>query len=397
MFQRENESCDKYHNKHRMRNLTFVLIFGLVLAVAFVPSTRVVWGQASTGSAPLVSTRSNFNLGTGDLLKGHNSTGYTPRNIPGLQSGQCPKELVVLVHGVWVDGRFQINALEDSKEIFERARMSLVHDSYTFPLVGFSWDSNTAISKDGSGWNIAKLIAKDNGPKLAQFILDYLNTCKQHNQDTKIRLVSHSMGARVILSALESLDNNQQWNRNHFKIASVHLLGPAVDDEEVSKNILYIVKNPLSLFNKAEWFDPYGVKSAYGKAIEDVVVKFYNLYNPKDKVLGAPFLYEFYDQDRPLGLEGQQADTSKPSNYIQTDVENNIAPLCDANADHKPDFPFETGSIVGIGNNHAGYVGLRDPANNKILADDGVMGIVVSNWNNSTAPKKHYPSSITEC
>jgi pimeloyl-ACP methyl ester carboxylesterase len=278
--------------KYGVRDFIFIILFGYLLIVTILSFAHVVLGQTSSASNQLVSTRGNFNLDTGELLQGHSPIDYSPRNIPGLQSGQCPKEMVILVHGVWVAGEFKINALEDSSEIFDRARMSLKHNSYTFPLVGFSWDSNTTISRDGSGWNIAKLIAKDNGPKLAQFILDYLNGCKQHSQDTKIRLIGHSMGARVILSALDSLNNDQLWNKNNFKIASVHLLGPAVDDEEVSKNIVYIVKNPSSsLFDTSEWFDPYGVKSAYGKAIENVVVKFYNLYNPKDKVLGGPFLY----------------------------------------------------------------------------------------------------------
>ena len=283
------------------------------------------------------------------MLRGHDSTDYMAINVPGLQSSQCPKEMVVLVHGIWVDGRIGINALEDSSEIFDRARMSLAHNHYTNPLVGFSWDSNTAISIDGSGWNIGKLIAKDNGPKLAQFIFDYMNTCKQHNQDTKIRLIGHSMGARVILSALESLDSNQQWNRNNFKITSVHLLGAAVDDDEVSKNILYIVKNPTTLFILREWFDLYGIKSAYGKAIEDVGPRFYNLYNPQDKALGDPRLYQFYDQDKPLGLDGAQSGIAIPSNYIPINVEDKTAPLCDANGDGRPDFPFDSRFEVGEG------------------------------------------------
>jgi pimeloyl-ACP methyl ester carboxylesterase len=365
-------------------------------------STMVAWGQTTittaTGSPPLVSTRSNFNLGTGELLRGHNSTDYVAMNVPGLQSSQCSKEMVVLVHGIWVDGMIGVNALEDSSEIFDRARMSLAHNHYTNPLVGFSWDSNTKISPDGSGWNIGKLIAKDNGPKLAQFILDYMNTCKQHNQDTKIRVIGHSMGARVILSALESLDSNQQWNRNNFKIASVHFLGAAVDDEEVSKNIMYIVKNPSSLlFNPLGWFDPYGIKSAYGKAMEDVVMRFYNLYDPQDKLLGNPQLYQFYDQDRPLGLDGAQTDIAKPSNYNQTDVEDKTAPLCDANGDGRPDYPFDLGSEVSIGNNHAGYIGFRDATNHNTLVDDGAMNVVVSNWNNSTATQKHFSPTTTTC
>ena len=197
-----------------MRNSVIIPIFILLAAMfSLLPSsTMVAEGQTTTtatDSPPLVSTRGNFNLGTGELLRGHNSTDYMAMNVPGLHSSQCPKEMVVLVHGIWVGGRiyiYGVNAVEDSSEIFDRARMSLAHNHYTNPLVGFSWDSNTKISIDGSGWNIGKLIAKHNGPKLAQFILDYMNTCKQHNQDTKIRLISHSMGARVILSALESLE-----------------------------------------------------------------------------------------------------------------------------------------------------------------------------------------------
>jgi pimeloyl-ACP methyl ester carboxylesterase len=392
-----------WNRKNRSCNRTVVIIPVIILLAAtftlLLSPTMVARGQTTraTGSLPLVSTRSNFNLGTGELLRGHNSTDYMAMNVPGLQSSQCPKEMVVLVHGIWVDGTFGVNAFEDSSEIFDRARMSLAHNHYTSPLVGFSWDSNTKISRDESGWNIGKLIAKENGPKLAQFILDYMNTCKQHNEDTKIRLIGHSMGARVILSALESLDSNQQWNRNKFKIDSVHLLGAAVDDEEVSKNILYIVKNPSTLFDLQEWFDPYGVKSAYGKAIEDVVLRFYNLYDPHDKLLGDPKRYQFYEQDKPLGLDGAQSGIAIPSNYIPVNVENKTAPLCDANGDGRPDLPFDSGSEVGIGDNHSGYIGFRDATNHNTLIDDGAMNVVVSNWNNSTATQKHFSPATTTC
>jgi pimeloyl-ACP methyl ester carboxylesterase len=392
---RENRSCN------RVRNFVIISIVILLASIFTLLSlsTTIAMSQTTTasGSSPLVSTRNNFNLGTGELLQGYNSTDYKIMNVPGLQSSQCLKEMVVLVHGIWVDGTIGVNALEDSSEIFDRARMSLAHDHYTNPLVGFSWDSNTKISFDGSGWNIGKLIAKENGPKLAQFILDYMNTCKQRNQDTKVRLIGHSMGARVILSALESLDSNQQWNRNNFKISSVHLLGAAVDDEEVSKNMLYIVKNPATLFELQEWFDPYGIKSAYGKAIEDEVLRFYNLYDPQDKVLGDPNLYQFYYQDKPLGLDGAQSGIAIPSNYIPINVEDKTAPLCDANGDDKPDLPFKSGSEVGIGDNHAGYIGFRDATNHNILLDDGAMNVIVSNWNNSTATQKHFSPATTTC
>ena len=49
------------------------------------------------------------------------------------------------------------------------------------------------------------------------------------------------------------------WKNNGFKIASVHLMGAAVDDEEVSKNPLDISSDSTNANT---------VKSAYGKAIE---------------------------------------------------------------------------------------------------------------------------------
>jgi pimeloyl-ACP methyl ester carboxylesterase len=396
-------SKKKIYSKWRLaenkafRLFMFILIFGAIPTLILPAPSSLVASAQVANSIPMVSTRGHFDLNTGELLPGHNFTDYTATNVPGLQVGSCPKELVIFVHGIWVDGRFGVNALENFTEMLDRINMSLAHNDYRFPVVGFSWDSNTTISPDGSGWNIGKLLAKDNGPKLAQFVLDYMNTCEEHNQDTKVRLVGHSMGARVILSSLQSLDTNQEWNRGHFKIASVHLLGAAVDNEEVSTSLLYIVRNPLSLFNLNEWFDPYGIKSAYGKSIEDVVVKFYNLLNTQDKLLGDPKLYQFYDQDRPLGLDGAQADISRPANYIQTDVADQIAPSCDANGDHRPDFPFEKGQEVGIGDNHAAYIGSRDPLNNKTIIDDGAIGVVVSNWNNSTLPVKQFQPSTTTC
>ena len=67
--------------------------------------------------------------------------------------------------------------------------MSLENNSYSIPLVGFSWDSD----KD---WGAAKKIAKNNGPKLANFIIDYVDTCKQqHKKDANIKIISHSLGA----------------------------------------------------------------------------------------------------------------------------------------------------------------------------------------------------------
>ena len=67
------------------------------------------------------------------------------------------------------------------------------------PVIGFSWDSNTAI--DELGWNIAKSIANQNGPNLAKFIVDFKDKCP----NDELRIIAHSMGSRVTLSAIQSL------------------------------------------------------------------------------------------------------------------------------------------------------------------------------------------------
>ena len=72
---------------------------------------------------------------------------------------------------------------------------------------------------------------------LAKFILDYKKECPNDN----LRIIAHSLGSRVILSAMQSLHDNQIMNDNHSdvwnkKIKSVHILGAAVDAEQISMN-----------------------------------------------------------------------------------------------------------------------------------------------------------------
>ena len=76
------------------------------------------------------------------------------------------------MHG-W--GASQANATEQTK----RVKMSLNNDSYYMPVIGFSWDSNVP----QGGWTVSTIIAKQNGPKLAQFILDFMDKCPQSKSD----------------------------------------------------------------------------------------------------------------------------------------------------------------------------------------------------------------------
>ncbi|MBV9176195.1 MAG: alpha/beta hydrolase [Nitrososphaeraceae archaeon] len=299
---------------------------------------------ANATYTPLVSTRANFDTSTSLLLPNHSKTDYAATDVPGLQVGKCPAEIVIYVHGL---GATQIDATEQT----ERVKMSLNNNSYYNPVIGFSWDSNTP---KGASTDAA-LIAKQQGPKLAHFILDFKNECP----DSKVRMIGHSMGARVILSTLASLHKNTEWKSENFKLASVHLLGAGV----------------ASLWNV------YGIKSPVRNIIEQVVIKFYNYFDPKDKVLSGT--YPRVELHTALGNTRAQKRISLPSNYIQRDVQNDILPLCDADADGKPDLGLTSKDCNAMerGFNHMGYMGFRDPTTKKLM-DDGVMNLVVSDWKN---------------
>jgi len=134
-----------------------------------------------------VSTRGHFD-------QYRNLMSVDPYNPFNFQSIGCSQEAVIYVHGVWTssgqEGDNTGQMFENADEIFNRGRLSLENRSYIFPLIGFSWDSDTEISSDG--WRYAQIIAKENGPKLAQFIIDFTDWCRQQNRDINIRLIGHS-------------------------------------------------------------------------------------------------------------------------------------------------------------------------------------------------------------
>ncbi|RPJ26999.1 MAG: hypothetical protein EHM25_11495, partial [Nitrosopumilales archaeon] len=88
----------------------------------------------------IVSTRGHFNhLTTGELVSGHNITGYEYHNDNGSGIGSeiiCPhqKEIAIYIHGEWTDET-------SANEQFDRVAKSLTVNNYSIPLTGFSWDS----------------------------------------------------------------------------------------------------------------------------------------------------------------------------------------------------------------------------------------------------------------
>jgi hypothetical protein len=297
-------------------------------------------------NSPTVSTRGHFDLATGELIPGHNSTDYLYYNdFSGNTSGvakneiTCPpqREIVIYIHGPWTD---VISANEQAN----RTAMSLESNNYSIPLTSFSWDSNTPFNEEG--WKDAKTIAASNGPKLAQFILDFKNKCKESN----IRLIAHSLGAAVVNSTLVSLSNNPNTD---FNITSVHLLGAAIDRGEIASN------------------------ATFGKAIENVVDKFYNLRSSEDNML--EYIYRYIENDDALGLLGIQHSLPLPRDYSERQVDTEIPPIQDADGNNKLDcFDF---FVLLPGDNHCGYMGFRGiPPLENVIRSDGSMDIVVRDW-----------------
>lgn len=195
-----------------------VIILGIIAAL--ISTLPEAWTNAATVPAYEITTRGNLEHPRYVQGSGHTHT-YPLLDIEQLKN-TCPIEILIFVHGR--------NLTESkAKERFDRVKMSLEHNNYTVPIIGFSWDSNIS-------WFEAKSIAKDNRPRLAQFITDYKVECKNQHRDSKVRLIGHSLGSRVILGTLASLNKNPTLNNitNNFAIASVHLMGATVDDE-VSK------------------------------------------------------------------------------------------------------------------------------------------------------------------
>jgi Alpha/beta hydrolase of unknown function (DUF900) len=326
---------------------TAIIIVQLSLSqFVYVTGQNTIQARALDSYKNTISTRGHFDLATGELIPGHNSTDYLYyNNFSGNATGGaqnaliCPpqKEIVIYIHGDWADEA-------SANEQVNRTAMSLGSNNYTIPLTSFTWDSNTPFSEEG--WKDAKAIAVSNGPKLAQFILDFKNKCKESN----IRLIAHSLGAAVVNSTVVSLSNNPNTD---FNITSVHLLGAAIDRGEIASN------------------------ATFGKAIEKVVDKFYNLRSPEDNML--EYIYRHIEIEDALGLLGIQHSLPLPRDYNERQVDTEIPPIQDADGNSKLDcFDF---FILLPGDNHCGYMGFRglSPLDN-IVRDDGSMDVVVQDW-----------------
>ncbi len=151
---------------------------------------------------------------------------------------------------------------------------------YEGTVIGYSWDSDIA---GKLGFGLAEDCADKNAPKLARFLTEYRRACP----NGVLRLVSHSLGARVIMETLKVLEAN----KSGIKIDSVHMLGAAIDNEAPTR----------------EWPASY-------RAFANRVGHTFNYWNSDDPVL--TFAYPGW----PLGESGVEWGNTPPKNYTDIKV-----------------------------------------------------------------------------
>ena len=218
-----------------------------------------------TRPIPRISTRGYYDLSTGETLKNNHYQFYPKKDLQHLIGS---KELVIMIHGLRNN---HSGALK--KTLIAQNRLKKL--GYLHPVIGYSYDSNTVgahlISQAKHALDVGVIIAKKNGRNLGLFIEDF----KAISHKTKIRLMGHSLGSQVILSAIERLSKK---NQNDAVIESVHFFGASIS-------------NSILLSKK------------YGKLLDKVINdKIINYYSPTDEVLfwGSKANYV----DNPLGLNG---------------------------------------------------------------------------------------------
>lgn len=282
---------------------------------------------------------------------------FSTRNIPSFNPAQmtqqidyaitkfnfgCPSEIAIYIHG--------FNKDQNDAEEFNRIQMSLKHNNYTIPIIGFSWNSKTE-------WDKAKVNAINSGGELTKFIIAFKNKCP----NTNIHIIAHSLGAAVVENTLNNLDfylNSNISNDTSKIIKSVHLLGAAIDNKLIADN------------------------TTFGNAIEHSVENFYNLFNSQDD--GLEF-NKNYEKHEPLGLVGAPY-MKIPLNYNDKNVTSELPLISYADGDGNLEECFEDiyKPVLMQGDNHCGYIGFRQPFSDSLIHDgDGVINIVVEDWKKS--------------
>ncbi|MFQ5496600.1 MAG: DUF726 domain-containing protein [Nitrosopumilus sp.] len=214
---------------------------------------------------PRISTRGYYDLFDGKTLKTNSYYLYPKKDFKKLVGS---KELTIMIHGLRNDNTGAV-----AKVLLAKNRLHKL--GYLFPVIGFSYDSNTTgahlIKHAKRALAAGQIIAKKNGRNLGTFLEDF----KKSSPTTKIRLMGHSLGSQVILSTLEYLSKKK---KNAGIVESVYFFGASITEDAPSSK-------------------------KYGKILQTIVnKKILNHYAPSDEVL------QWADNEKyvkgPLGLHG---------------------------------------------------------------------------------------------
>lgn len=183
-------------------------------------------------------------------------------------------EVCIFVHG-W-------NGREGSDDQAYAIDLALQEAGYSAPVIAASWASDTLNFWEAEG------NADDAGVRLGRWLRDTF----RGNESTTIRVIAHSLGARVILGALADLDGD-------VVIDTVSLVGAAVEDDSVCNS------------------------GRYADGIRSSARELYNYHSTDDGTVCT--LYDFSTVEDGLGCDGADCGHwwfggSTPDNYHDVDV-----------------------------------------------------------------------------
>lgn len=285
MEQSDQTNCEAGRQTTRRR---FLVGAGTAALVGTVPGTASAEGDGdSTPEAPddypLISTRDHFRVswyGGVNLVDSETEQSYQKDgDWAGYDEGE--DAVTVFVHG------WNLNEDQGRNAAFTCDQALSDNDFDSF-AISYNWDADEG--RDiGRGWKAAKQIASRNGPKFANWITDFAE-----NDGRTLRIIAHSLGARVVASALATLD---EWNSTD-SVEAVALLGGAIDDESVETD------------------------EEYGGPIENTTGQFDNYHKVDDDVLA--WAYSSAEFDSAVGQYGIEDEDDAPDNYSDHDVTDSV-------------------------------------------------------------------------
>ena len=223
---------------------------------------------------PRISTRGFYDLASGTRLKKKSYDLYPKKFFEEL--GEY-SEFTIMVHGLR-------NNKSDALAKFLTAQKRLKQLGYKYPVVGFSYDSNTKGVQHKStvirATKVGQIIAKKNGKNLACFIIDF----KNRFPNIKITLVGHSLGTEVILYTLFNLAKKQKTTERVIFFGS-SIPANLVDTKEFNTIFKKTIKQKLSNYYSSNdevlkyahshgiIKNPIGYRGAGGKTLSKFIHK----------------------------------------------------------------------------------------------------------------------------